>query len=109
MTLGENPKNFSIVVIKWIDSSAPMDSGWQEVDDVADIKFNPLEVHSIGYLLDANDQRIVICNSYFQQDPPSTSISCLGLISIPRVSAISLDYIYEVPSGNHENDLDDVT
>ncbi len=102
----ENPKNFSTLTVKWIDSATPADGGWQEVDDIEDLKLTTVGVYTIGYLLHENEHRIVVCNSYFEQDPPSTSISCLGLISIPRVSIVALEYINKA-AGDPSEEMSD--
>jgi hypothetical protein len=97
----ENPRNFPIVAVRWIDSSAPTEGGWQTIENLENLKEDPLMCFSVGYLIDMNDFRIVLCNSYHES---GKSIGTMGLISIPGVAIDSLEYIYEPPEDREDPD-----
>ena len=97
----DNPKNFPIIMVHWIDSAAPTEGGWYQID-LDHIKEEPLECFSVGFVIAENEERIVICSSYYEQ-MDGDGIGTLGSISIPMVAITAIEWIYK-PEKEKENE-----
>ena len=52
-----DPKLFHI---KWLDHSSCRDKGWQVIDDVAEEKFAPVIIHSVGWVIYKTDKYLLL-------------------------------------------------
>jgi hypothetical protein len=73
--------SFELVHIKWIDSE--MMNEWV---DVATLNKTFSEIHSIGLLIDQNEQGYILAGSY---DPENNSINAVQFIPRQCVSKIN--------------------
>lgn len=89
-----NPKDFPIVMVEWLDSSAPRESGWYEVE-LDKLKEDALECFSAGFLVAVNEERVVICSSYHEQLNDDKVINTMGLHSIPWEAVTSFEWLYK--------------
>lgn len=98
----ENPKDFPIVMIKWLDSIAPRAGGWYDVD-LTSLKKEPLEVVSAGFILRWTDEVMIICSAYHcDNDNDNKVISTIGCHSIPLMSVIEMEWLYKPENWEHE-------
>lgn len=101
----ENPKDFSIVAITWVDSATAGDGGWHKID-LENLKEDPLECYTVGFVIAENDDRIVICSSYFE-NTIENEIGTVGAISIPLTAVIGTEWIYKPKDHNLDIETED--
>lgn len=68
-----------IVIVRWGDAWSNNGRYYTEGDD-----FTPIEVRSVGYLMEQNDETLVVCSDYFDSDEyrKVTSIPIVNIIEI---------------------------
>lgn len=89
----ENPKDFPIVMIQWVDSNALREGGWSDVN-LKHLKDDCLACVTAGFLIHQNESRYIICSSYYVQTDGET-IAAIGLISIPEQSVDAMEWLYK--------------
>ena len=89
----KNPKDFPIIAVTWIDSATPGDGGWYKIS-LKDLKENPLECFTVGFVIADNDDRIIVCSSYFENTVDG-EIGTIGVISIPLVALTGIEWLYQ--------------
>ena len=53
-----------IVYVKWVDAQTSGGTGWQEAEDMVEAMHAPAPyVHTVGYLMHANEERIAVCDT----------------------------------------------
>ena len=79
-----------IVHVKWVDAQTSGGSGWQDADDMMEAAKAPAPfVHTVGYLMHTDDQRIAVCDT-IQEDGTAGGYVHL----IPHGMVIELNTLY---------------
>ncbi len=80
-----------LVIIRWQDSAQPI-SGWKHLSDLP--RTRPIECASVGWLLKADDDIKVICQSVGDLHNPKNA-QASGIMTIPARCVISIERLSE--------------
>lgn len=74
-----------IAFVRWVDSSQT-EPGWTAID--SDWKDDPLECHSVGYVVHKNDKILVMANS---RNTDNDDVE--GIYSIPTCAVLEMRFL----------------
>lgn len=84
----KNPKNYPLVEIEWIDSTAPQKGGWIIVSKEDFEKDYITNCYTCGYVIGETEQEFKIVGSYHERT--EDDINSQGFIAIPKVAIIQM-------------------
>lgn len=92
-----------IALVIWGDAESTGGPGWEEAESIYEAATAAIcIVHSVGYILNYTDDRIVLCDTIQQDGSSGGSVHLIPKDMIKSVQLLSIEGILNVAAHDHD-------